>query len=111
MAVWFKKARTSSASPTAPAWRPARTSLDIVEQKLWVCVKFVPKEFADSDPLQDAHHWLILHGRYTCKARKPECWNCMQRGDLCDYRSKTGRRPDKFEQLGQLVDNLTRIAA
>ncbi len=55
-------------------------NVDIVEQKL---LKFVPKEF-----LQDAHHWLILHGRYTCKARKPECWNCMQR-DLCDYRSKT----------------------
>ncbi|MBV6322133.1 endonuclease III [Duganella violaceipulchra] len=55
-------------------------NVDIVEQKL---LKFVPKEF-----LQDAHHWLILHGRYTCKARKPECWNCMQQ-DLCDYRSKT----------------------
>ena len=55
-------------------------NVDIVEQKL---LKFVPKEF-----LQDAHHWLILHGRYTCKARKPECWNCMQ-ADLCDYRSKT----------------------
>jgi endonuclease-3 len=55
-------------------------NVDIVEQKL---LKFVPKEF-----LQDAHHWLILHGRYTCKARKPECWNCMQ-ADLCDYRAKT----------------------
>jgi endonuclease-3 len=55
-------------------------NVDIVEQKL---LKFVPKEF-----LQDAHHWLILHGRYTCKARKPECWNCMQI-DLCDYRAKT----------------------
>jgi len=55
-------------------------NVDSVEQKL---LKFVPREF-----LQDAHHWLILHGRYTCKARKPECWNCMQL-DLCDYRSKT----------------------
>ncbi|MYM39102.1 endonuclease III [Duganella qianjiadongensis] len=55
-------------------------NVDIVEQKL---LKFVPREF-----LLDAHHWLILHGRYTCKARKPECWNCMQI-DLCDYRSKT----------------------
>ncbi|WP_348699476.1 endonuclease III [Duganella fentianensis] len=55
-------------------------NVDIVEQKL---LKFVPREF-----LLDAHHWLILHGRYTCKARKPECWNCMQL-DLCDYRSKT----------------------
>ncbi|HWW72874.1 MAG TPA: endonuclease III [Duganella sp.] len=55
-------------------------NVDIVEQKL---LRFVPKEF-----LQDAHHWLILHGRYTCKARKPECWNCIQQ-DLCDYRQKT----------------------
>jgi len=44
-------------------------NVDIVEQKL---LKFVPKEF-----LQDAHHWLILHGRYTCIARKPLCWNCL----------------------------------
>lgn len=60
-------------------------NVDIVEQKL---LKFVPREF-----LLDAHHWLILHGRYTCKARKPECWNCMQL-DLCDYRSKTAAPAD-----------------
>ena len=35
-----------------------------------------------------AHHWLILHGRYVCKARKPECWRCVVR-DLCGYRDKT----------------------
>jgi endonuclease III len=35
-----------------------------------------------------AHHWLILHGRYVCKARKPECWRCVVR-DLCRYRPKT----------------------
>ncbi len=35
-----------------------------------------------------AHHWLILHGRYICKARKPECWRCVIR-DLCEYESKT----------------------
>ncbi|NHZ64841.1 endonuclease III [Massilia genomosp. 1] len=52
----------------------------VVEQKL---LKFVPKEF-----LQDAHHWLILHGRYTCIARKPLCWNCMI-ADLCEYKAKT----------------------
>ncbi|MES2900031.1 MAG: endonuclease III [Pseudomonadota bacterium] len=51
-----------------------------VEHKL---MKFVPKEF-----LLDAHHWLILHGRYTCIARKPLCWNCVIR-DLCEYRPKT----------------------
>ena len=52
----------------------------IVEEKL---MKFVPAEF-----LQDAHHWLILHGRYTCTARKPRCWNCMI-ADLCDFKKKT----------------------
>ncbi|WP_404712541.1 endonuclease III [Sphingomonas sp. MMS24-J13] len=35
-----------------------------------------------------AHHWLILHGRYVCKARKPECWRCIER-DLCAYKPKT----------------------
>lgn len=35
-----------------------------------------------------AHHWLILHGRYTCKARRPECWRCVE-ADLCAFRPKT----------------------
>jgi endonuclease III len=37
---------------------------------------------------QDAHHWLILHGRYVCKARRPECWRCVVR-ELCAYRDKS----------------------
>jgi len=37
---------------------------------------------------QDAHHWLILHGRYVCKARKPECWKCII-ADLCGFKEKT----------------------
>ena len=37
---------------------------------------------------KDAHHWLILHGRYVCKARKPECWRCAI-ADLCEYKDKT----------------------
>jgi endonuclease-3 len=37
--------------------------------------------------LRDAHHWLILHGRYVCKARAPECWRCVARAD-CNYRDK-----------------------
>ena len=45
--------------------------------------KLTPEEFR-----QDAHHWLILHGRYTCKARKPECPNCVI-NDLCEFRKKT----------------------
>ncbi len=45
--------------------------------------KVTPEPF-----LSHAHHWLILHGRYTCKARKPECWRCVVT-DLCRYRPKT----------------------
>ena len=45
-------------------------------------MKFVPKEF-----LLDAHHWLILHGRYTCVARKPRCGSCII-SDLCEYKDK-----------------------
>ena len=39
------------------------------------------------DLLRDAHHWLILHGRYVCKARAPECWRCVARA-FCNYRDK-----------------------
>ncbi len=53
---------------------------EAVEQKL---MKAVPKEFR-----LHAHHWLILHGRYTCKARTPDCPNCIVR-DLCAYKEKT----------------------
>ena len=58
---------------------PGKT-VETVEQRL---MKVVPVEFR-----HDAHHWLILHGRYTCVARSPQCWNCML-ADLCDYRDKT----------------------
>lgn len=51
-----------------------------VEDKL---LKFVPPEY-----LKDAHHWLILHGRYVCKARNPACPTCSI-ADLCEYRHKT----------------------
>ncbi len=51
-----------------------------VEKRL---MKLVPQEFR-----RDAHHWLILHGRYCCKARKPECPQCPI-NDLCEYRKKT----------------------
>ena len=51
-----------------------------VEEKL---LKFTPPEY-----LKDAHHWLILHGRYVCVARKPRCPECVIR-DLCDFRGKT----------------------
>lgn len=54
-----------------------------VEDKL---MRFIPKEF-----LMDAHHWLILHGRYTCKALKPQCQTCII-NDLCEYPAKPDRR-------------------
>jgi len=52
----------------------------VVEEKL---MKFVPDEYK-----QDAHHWLILHGRYTCVARKPRCGSCVIY-DLCEFKQKT----------------------
>ena len=58
---------------------PGKNVLE-VEKKL---LKFVPKEF-----LLDAHHWLILHGRYVCQARKPRCGACRIE-DLCEYKGKT----------------------
>ena len=58
---------------------PGKT-VDEVEAKL---EKIVPQPFR-----RDAHHWLILHGRYTCKARLPECWRCAVI-DLCRYQPKT----------------------
>ena len=58
---------------------PGKTVLE-VEKKL---LKVVPDEYK-----KDAHHWLILHGRYTCVARKPRCGACVIE-DLCEYRHKT----------------------
>ena len=55
-----------------------------VEDKL---LKVVPAEYR-----QDAHHWLILHGRYVCKARKPDCPHCVIR-DICRYPDKTPGEP------------------
>lgn len=57
---------------------PGKTPLE-VEKKL---LRFIPAEF-----LQDAHHWLILHGRYTCIARRPRCGSCVIE-DLCEYKQK-----------------------
>ena len=54
-------------------------NVDVVEQKL---LKFIPAEFK-----QDAHHWLILHGRYVCVARKPRCAACLIE-DLCEFKEK-----------------------
>ena len=58
---------------------PGKNVLE-VEKRL---VRLIPKEF-----LLDAHHWLILHGRYVCKARKPQCGSCLIE-DLCEFKQKT----------------------
>jgi endonuclease III len=58
---------------------PGKNPLE-VEQRL---LKFVPERYR-----KDAHHWLILHGRYVCTARKPDCPGCLIR-DLCEFRGKT----------------------
>ena len=57
---------------------PGKTVL-AVEKGL---VKFIPDEF-----MVDAHHWMILHGRYTCIARKPRCGSCII-SDLCEFKQK-----------------------
>jgi len=58
---------------------PGKNVLEVEKQLL----KFVPKEF-----ILDAHHWLILHGRYVCQARKPHCGSCRIE-DLCEFKEKT----------------------
>jgi endonuclease III len=68
----FRLANRTKLAPGKTVWQ--------VEDKL---LKAIPKAF-----LVNAHHWLILHGRYVCKARKPECGNCIVR-DLCGYKEKT----------------------
>lgn len=57
---------------------PGKTPLEVEKNLL----KFIPKEYQ-----LDAHHWLILHGRYTCTARKPKCHECPI-NDLCEYKDK-----------------------
>ena len=69
---------------------PGKT-VDEVEAKL---EKIVPQPFR-----RDAHHWLILHGRYTCKARLPECWGCPVI-DLCRYTPKTPPPEERTKSSG-----------
>ncbi len=59
---------------------PGKTPLE-VEKKL---LKFTPDEYK-----QGAHHWLLLHGRYICKARKPLCGECII-SELCEFKGKSG---------------------
>lgn len=75
MAVDTHIFRVSNRTGLAPG-----KSVTEVEQKL---LRFVPRQY-----LLNAHHWLILHGRYVCQARKPRCGSCRIE-DLCDFKSKT----------------------
>jgi endonuclease-3 len=80
-------------------------TVDEVEAKL---EKIVPQPFR-----RDAHHWLILHGRYTCKARLPECWRCPVIG-LCRYQPKTPppeeRTKSSAARSGSRASSATRTA-
>ncbi|MDH3589661.1 MAG: endonuclease III [Gammaproteobacteria bacterium] len=67
--------RVSNRTGIAPGKNPLE-----VEKRL---LRLVPEEYR-----QHCHHWLILHGRYVCKARKPDCPNCLI-ADLCEYKQKT----------------------
>lgn len=75
---------------------PGKTVVE-VEQKL---MKVVPQEFK-----HDAHHWLILHGRYVCKARKPECPRCLI-ADLCEYKEKTELPPESSKRIKRPVGKI-----
>ena len=63
--------------------------------------RFTPPEFR-----KDAHHWLILHGRYVCKARKPECPTCVI-ADLCEFPNKTPEVVNPEKRLGGLKGTMT----
>ena len=75
MAVDTHIFRVANRTGLAPGKTPLAVELALLKR--------VPAEF-----LQDAHHWLILHGRYVCKARTPECWRCLV-AEVCDFRRKT----------------------
>jgi endonuclease III len=80
-------------------------NVDEVEAKV---EKIVPQPFR-----RDAHHWLILHGRYTCKARLPECWRCPVI-DLCRYKPKTPPPEERVKssaaRTGSRASSRARIA-
>ena len=78
---------------------PGKTVLD-VEQKL---LKVIPAEF-----MLDAHHWLILHGRYICQARKPKCGECIIY-DLCEYKEKASYYLFKENRLPHHLMNKLKV--
>ena len=78
--------RVSNRTGLAPGKTP-----DEVEAQL---ERVTPEEFK-----KGAHHWLILHGRYTCTARKPKCWDCVI-SDICKFKEKTPDPANKTSSLG-----------
>ena len=80
--------RVSNRTGLAPGKNPAGVEAGLLKR--------VPSEFR-----QDAHHWLILHGRYVCKARKPDCPRCAIR-DLCEYKAKTTDKGDARNGTGAI---------
>ncbi len=75
MAVDTHIFRVSNRTGLAPGKNPLAVELQLMKR--------VPAEYA-----VDSHHWLILHGRYVCQARKPRCWECAV-SRYCDYQPKT----------------------
>ena len=86
MAVDTHLFRVGNRTGLAPGKTPLAVELQLLRR--------VPKTY-----LVDAHHWLILHGRYICQARKPRCWQCAVAA-YCDYRPKTPA-PGQTEPLAQ----------
>jgi endonuclease-3 len=68
-------------------------NVDEVEQRL---LKYTPKEF-----LKNAHHWILLHGRYICRARKPDCVSCVI-VDLCEYKTNSSHKKSSLLELLKL---------
>ena len=75
MAVDTHIFRVSNRTGLAPGKNPSAVEMQLLKR--------VPAEYA-----VDSHHWLILHGRYVCQARKPQCWNCSVAA-YCDFKPKT----------------------
>jgi endonuclease-3 len=75
MAVDTHIFRVSNRTGLAPGKNPLAVEMQLLKR--------VPAEYA-----VDSHHWLILHGRYVCQARKPHCWHCSV-ADYCDFKPKT----------------------
>ena len=88
----WRSTRTSSGSATGIGLAPGNTP-EQVEEGL---IRVIPAEY-----MRHAHHWLILHGRYVCKARRPECERCII-ADICKAAVKTNAIPAPLVELAPL---------